>query len=616
MLRFLAILIVLMSVTTLAAQNILEVGDPPAASLITVSLPDENGLVTVTGAAGAVFPSAQIAIRNLYTGKTVYVQGGITGSFTAQIEATANTPFWISPASTIPTTVRDRPGSLPGGPGTIVYGPFPETPAETTGITRLVIDGRLDDWQQYPEARLGAVGLGLVNHNSFYIGFSAQDIPTDHLRLEVSFNLDGTQYALALDPRLEEQTATLRRLDPNPANIGTLAVAAIQAEAVELRIPLEAFSLIVGQTVELATLDQIRFLGVEDSELLRYSVEQPAPILDERDGIVYAQPLENATNFALAGTLAHGAFTWQAGGRINTLNFEPGDELRMQLDITMNTPELPASLTGLSLIGQLLLQPVVGADGAQVSGGLYTQNGWSDDLTPSGLVIDNLRGEIALGEAMSRSQQVLRQGDQLIFGLDFALTLPDTLPAGLYVPVFRGFGQVGDGDRFTWEENSLLGASDNPAEMPWNRLPLVFNVGAIEPAHLVWTLFQDHPSSGSRGLMAVEDAGALSNRVRFNNPTYILPPSFNGEALAYPLEPYWLAQMPNAYGLSTAPLIPFFFPNGRLDVAVTKPDGTVLNLNSSALVQNRLSTPAEDERLLFGAQSQVDVYRLTTLKSE
>ncbi|MCA9911212.1 MAG: hypothetical protein KC519_21315, partial [Anaerolineae bacterium] len=100
-------------------------GDPPRASLISISEPDEDGIVTIAGEANAVFPTAQIAIRNLYTGDTTYTQAGITGSFSTHLFGPGNTPFMISPAENIPQALRDRPGSLPGGPAVVVWGGYP-----------------------------------------------------------------------------------------------------------------------------------------------------------------------------------------------------------------------------------------------------------------------------------------------------------------------------------------------------------------------------------------------------------------------------------------------------------------------------------------------------------
>ncbi|HEX2621768.1 MAG TPA: hypothetical protein VHL11_16535, partial [Phototrophicaceae bacterium] len=84
-------------------------GDPPIASLITVSPPDAQGNVTISGAAGAVFPGAQVAVRNLFTEQTTYTNAGITGSFSVVLFATGSTPFWISAATAIPPELRDIP---------------------------------------------------------------------------------------------------------------------------------------------------------------------------------------------------------------------------------------------------------------------------------------------------------------------------------------------------------------------------------------------------------------------------------------------------------------------------------------------------------------------------
>ncbi|MBZ0295428.1 MAG: hypothetical protein K8L99_22905, partial [Anaerolineae bacterium] len=111
--RFLVALFLLM-VTALhvTAQTAIESqrGDPPLAALITVSAADEDGIVTITGAPGSVFPAAQVAIRNLYTKAVVYTQAGITGNFSVPIYGPGNTPFWISQAVSIPNNVRDRAG--------------------------------------------------------------------------------------------------------------------------------------------------------------------------------------------------------------------------------------------------------------------------------------------------------------------------------------------------------------------------------------------------------------------------------------------------------------------------------------------------------------------------
>lgn len=618
---FWTLLFASLALSGVLAQNAQpQFGDPPVAALISVSAPDPDGLVTVSGAPGAVFPASQVAIRNLYTEDTVYVQAGVTGTFTATLYGPGNTPFWISAAQRIPNELRDRPGSLPGGPGTIIYGPFPET-ASSSVVTQIRVDGDLSDWQtRYAGAQLLPQPVyALVNQDALLIGFSGDDIPTSYSQMVLTFTLDGALYTLALDPRLQ-QLALLRRIQPREADLGTLAVGAAQQDnTVEARVPFLPINP-NNTAIEVATLERIQFLGADGAEVLNLPVEQPLPILDgERSGAAHPDSAlgEDFTRFTVSGPVAQGAGVWQARGRVKTLDLQPGDTLLLELDVTLNAAQLPADLVGLKMLGQLGLQPVIGPEGTQAAGGLNSNNGWSNLLTPGGLPVINLTGDVVLGEAAAPPATIVRQDNRLIFGLEFTLELPDDLPAGRYVPVFQGFGQVADGEPFAWETNNLFGAGTGISRLPVTRLPLVLTVGAVDSARLLWTLFQDMPSAGSRGVLADEDRAAygLSNRVRFDAPTYILPrvAGADGEPIVYPIEPYLLNQLPNAYDTTAAPLVPFLFPGGRLSARVTRPDGVVDNLGSAPIVQNRLSTSALDERAVFGAQSPVDVYRLTTL---
>ena len=316
------------------------------------------------------------------------------------------------------------------------------------------------------------------------------------------------------------------------------------------------------------------------------------------------------TPFSVAGTLAEGTL-WSARGQVDALALDPGDNLRLRMNVLLELPVLPADTQWIGVLG---LQPIARAaqDGViRPVGDALSNNGWSAIQTPSGLAVDNLRSSAALGEVVVGAQQMTRDDAGYRFTFDFNLALPDDLPPGLYVPLFEGYTQQLDGMRVRWGQNGTEAPNitDESVIAGLTRLPVVINVGGADSARLIWTLLIDNPSDGSRGVLADEDQAfaALSNRVRFNSPTYILPP---GE---YPLEPYLLNQMPNRYDTSGEPLIPFASPAGALEASVTRPDGTVDDLGSHAIVQNRLSTDAPDERALFGAQSQVDVYRLTTL---
>ena len=102
--------------------------------------------------------------------------------------------------------------------------------------------------------------------------------------------------------------------------------------------------------------------------------------------------------------------------------------------------------------------------------------------------------------------------------------------------------------------------------------------------------------------------------MRFNSPAYILPPfdAATGEPIPYSLEPYLLDELANRYDETGAPLIPFALPGGSLQVSVIKPDGTVDDFGSLRADAKPVSTAAQDERTLFGTESPVDVYHLTT----
>jgi hypothetical protein len=609
-----------------SAQNAaqLTVGDPPVATLISISVPDTDGVVIISGAPGAVFPGAQLAIRNLYTEDTVYAQAGVTGSFSAQIYGPGNTPFWISPASNIPNTLRNKPGSLPGGPGTIIFGQFPQIAQSAGAFTQLLVDGDLSDWAAYTNTRLLTFGendiLGLLNQDSLYVAISGSASFGDFDHLQLTFTLEGSVYVLTLDPRTE-QLALLQRLEPSPRDLGSLPVAMAQGDAIELRIPLSPINP-SNPGVEAASLNHFHFFDAAGTDILAQLIEQDVPLISETDGIVHLNSrLDNDfTRFTISGPVAQGASRWSARGRINTLAAQPGETLELEMDVTLTAPDVSPGLIGLRMLGEITLQPVTGADSQQLGGGLGSNNGWSNLQTPGGLAIDNLHADIPLAQTVVPWQAVIRKDGQFLFPMQFSLTIPEDLPPGLYVPVLRGSAQVSDGDVVDWTANGLFGAGSGISRLQLTRLPLLFNLGGnVEGNHLVWALFLDSPSNGSRGILSEEDRAkyALDNRVRYNSPTYILQPfdgtPSQGKIHTYPLEPYLLNLLPNAYDSVAAPLIPFLFPGGRLNARVTRPDGIVDDLGSLPILQNQLSTVAVDERALFGGQSPVDSYRLTTL---
>ena len=530
----------------------------------------------------------------------------------ASIYGPGNTPFWISPSSVIPPELRDISGSLSGGAGTIIYGASPELRTVDIPNTQLILDAEFADWDAYVLSTLGDV-RAIRNQQSIYLGIS-EPLPIG-AQLAVTLTVDSVTYEVVFDPRLP-QTAILTQIAPSQVDLGTIGVGVAINEAgdqIEVRIPTPDND----DEVINASLDQIALRTDGGEELSAIIVSAEIPFVDEADGIVYpnGRISDGVTRFSVSGALAQGSATWNATGRASSIALSAGDDFTIELDVTLNVPEFPESLSGLRLIGMMGLQPIsIDTNGDHIANqpivASHSNNGWSNLQTRSGLALDNMQGDIALGMVTVESGQVIRRGDQLLAGLRFELSLPSDLPDGVYVPTFEGFAQVGDGDIFAWTDNGIFGESETEnLNNPLTRLPIVLNAGEIVSVELPMPLFYENPSDGSRGVLANEDSDTitLSNRVRFNSETYVLPP---GE---YPLEPYLVNQLANSYTDVTAPLMPVLFPGGRLIATITRPDGIVDELPSTAIVQNVLSTPTIDERDRYGAQSPVDVYRLTTL---
>jgi hypothetical protein len=588
----------------------LQQGDPPVATLIGVSAPDSAGIVTVTGTAGAVFPNAQVSIRNLFTGQTVTATAGFTGAFRAEIYGTGQTPFLVSPSASIPEGLRDHTGALAGGPATIVYATNADPRTDFSRVTALIMDGALADWEAFPQSQLNHDSYALLNNDSLYLAFP--HVIESGASLVVQFSLDSNLFELTVNPN-SPLASQLRQIEPTitePVTVPVILATDHQDGAIhgiEMRLSRAYFP---PQTFEIIRLEQT-FTRTRNAsaEPLRYS--QAIPTSDNHDGIVYpdGQMTGDFTRFHIAGSLGAGSSYWSANGRIRSTTLTPTDPLIIEMDFTLYVPNIGNLRPDIHMIGELGLQPVtVNADGSANIPATHTNNGWSNLTTPSGLAIDNVTGDVYLGGVHIPAQQVIRRGDTLTFGARFSLDLPPQLPIGIYTPTFKGALQVGTEAPVLWTDAHILGDGGVNLRHPITRLPIILNIGEVERPRLTWTLFHDRPSEGSRGILADQDSErlALSNRVRFNSATYILPPN------RYALEPHLLNMLPNAYDITLAPLLPLLTPGGRMKATVTLPDGTTDDLPDVPFIQNRLSTATVNERDAFGAQSPLDSYRLMT----
>ncbi|MDX2161807.1 MAG: hypothetical protein SF162_10825 [bacterium] len=597
-------------------------GDPPIASLITFSPPTADGLITITGAANALPPNGSVIIRNLYTEQTTIAPVGVTGGFRATIYGVGNTPFWISPVGqSIPPGQNIAPGSLPGGAGTILWSGFnasPDDAAADTSITRLRIDGDVRDWDSFGSAAVHPSVNALRSRESAWIAVRDARL-TAGSTIRVQFIMNSTTYAVTFAPD-DPSASAFERVNPNQAALDSLPITAITGEgAAELRIPLT-----FEDRVNSFNVTEVRFddATAAAAVITINPTTDPTPFQDVPDGIF--RPSSALTGdpirFTVGGVLGNGAGFWMADGRSGTLRLQPGGAWAVEMDVTLTTPQLPPSATLYALVRFL---PIGGTDApANIAGGI---NGWSAELL-HGLPVDDVTPPAAFDQVITvQRHQILYREGRAEFALDAAFTLPETLANGLYIPQIEGFVTTDERDPAAvllddgarWEASPLFGVGSGRSRQTFTRLPLVLNIGGVSETRLPTTILFDAPSDGSRGILAEGETFALSNRVKFNAPTYILPPGDDdGDPIAYSLEPYLLNVLPNAYQSSAAPLIPFDFSEAggsELRVRVTKPDGDVDTFGAIPLRQNALSSPAVDERSRFGAQSPVDVYRVTTL---
>ena len=368
-----------------------QVGDAPVASRIQVSEPNADGIVTITGEAGAVYPNADVAIRNLYTDDTVIGRAAFDGSFAFQLTGQDETPYWVSPSPSIPFAIRDQTDFIPGGPATIVYG----QPAPSSNVLQIQFDGELAGWDFYPSAQLAEGIYLLKNGESLYLGVDTES--TVDLAV-ISLIVDDVSYALTIDT-----LANLTIFQPTEAE---------EAELEELSFEIQTNSIFEARVdVSSWETDDVIVESVQVIDSSRpvpqfASVEQPLLQLDEVEGVVYQpNPLrEDFERFYIGDVLPNG-IAWQAVGRINQVAYDSGDELVLDLDVTMNAPNVAEALDGLQLGGTLTLHPFFDSAGQPISQGLYGGFGWSSVRTDTDLPVSNLESiRYELGDSHCRYQ--------------------------------------------------------------------------------------------------------------------------------------------------------------------------------------------------------------------
>jgi hypothetical protein len=104
---------------------------PPRAALISASAPDDDGVATITGAAGAVEPMSSILLGNMATGHVRLTVSRADGSFSATLFAPPGMPIMVrhDPAG------RYLPHfDLNSAPATLIYTPLPAGQFSSMGL--------------------------------------------------------------------------------------------------------------------------------------------------------------------------------------------------------------------------------------------------------------------------------------------------------------------------------------------------------------------------------------------------------------------------------------------------------------------------------------------------
>ena len=312
-------------------------------------------------------------------------------------------------------------------------------------------------------------------------------------------------------------------------------------------------------------------------------------------------------------TSSEGPPVWTFHGSLNSHTLAPGDPLRVQGTVRVDSPALQEK-DSLQVGTTLRLERLSDTDGSSL---LRKNNFASTFLTPTGLPIE--RRPLNWDEGLDVYRQVplvKTASTQAEAGVDLTLTLPPDVPAGHYRPFLQ-----------LWFPNPPVG---HPPSRPIIRaggaartnvnLPII-QVGRPAPPRLYWPLFLDTLSNGSRGVLAVEDAGrfGIAQRILTTSETFVIPRlGASSQPLTYRLEPFvpTMGFFDTASGpLSVPPRISFRFPSGSLTVTIRHPNGTETVLGPAPFVQSRLKSLVDEEGALLdlSAGHISGAYQLSTM---
>lgn len=333
----------------------------------------------------------------------------------------------------------------------------------------------------------------------------------------------------------------------------------------------------------------------------------PAAILfpNDADGYQFGGTLSDAS------ILGRDVF-WSATMNPAVTTWGAGERLTFEIPVTFTTSESPDSGIFSAQIAWIPIATLQADGNLRAVPDVTTGNGWSTTFTPSGLPIHGVYPARASADMLYSEVFGFIRDEVLVFRYEMPIT--ETISAGLYTPTFTGYYTDSDGQTSAWTE-----VADQALQL---RLPFVFALNLPEDdlpvTQLPFLLWMDDPSDGSRGVLPEEDQdwAGLSNHVRFNSPTYILPPNGENNAPYYSLEPYVPNQFLNQYRADVVPLIPFDETSGSLSITVARPDESVTRFENIPILGAQRSSILEDEATRFGVNSPVDLYQFATFNRD
>ena len=302
---------------------------------------------------------------------------------------------------------------------------------------------------------------------------------------------------------------------------------------------------------------------------------------------------------------------WTFHGSIPTNTLAPGDPLRVQGTVRVDSPVLQG-VDALQMNATLILERLSDPQGSSLL--RLDALAVSTLLTPTGLPIERKGWWAPIFSQYQEVPLVKAASTQAEARLDLTLPLPPDLPAGYYHPYLD----------FRFPE---MPVENRPKHLKHHHnvqkvdLPII-KVGNPALPRLYWPLLLDTLSNGSRGVVAEEDIDrfGIAQRILTSSETFVIPrlDAASGHPLTYRLEPFapTVSLVNNSFGgLPNPPRIPFRFPSGSLTVTIRHPDGTETVLGPAPFVQSRLKSLASEEGIPLdtGGGHITDAYQLSTL---